>query len=117
MQVKSLGFPLPPIVDWEIFEGVVRCDEVVAAGDARDVRAYDVHFAAGGRTTMHAHTVDQILYVVAGHGFVQTEGEAPRAVRAGDLVIIPAGERHAHGATETTAMHHLALMSDGQDVL
>lgn len=117
MHVKSLGSPLPPVVDWEIFEGEVRCAEVVAAGEAREIRMWDVHFRPGSRTTMHTHTVDQILQIVSGHGFVQTEGQEPREVRAGDLVIIPAGERHAHGATATTEMHHLAVMTEGEDVL
>jgi quercetin dioxygenase-like cupin family protein len=115
--VKSLGLPLPPIVDWEIFEGEVRCAEVVDASEASAVRIWDVYFRPGGRTPMHAHTVDQILHIVTGHGFVQAEGEAPRDVRAGDLVIVPAGERHAHGATESSEMHHLAVMTEGEDVL
>lgn len=117
MHATSLGLPLPPVVDWDIFEGEVRCAEVVGAGQAAQIRIWDVHFRPGARTTMHAHTVDQILHIVSGHGFVQTEGAEPRAVRAGDLVVIPAGERHAHGATATTEMHHLAVMTEGEDVL
>ena len=117
MEVKTLGLPLAPIVDWDIFEGDVRCTEVVDASDASDLRIYDVTFPLGGRTPMHSHTVDQVLYIVSGHGFVQTEGLEERPVRAGDLVIIPAGERHAHGATATTEMCHLAVMTEGKDVL
>jgi quercetin dioxygenase-like cupin family protein len=117
VHVKSLGLPLPPIVDWDVFEGDVRSAAVVDGSEASEVRIWDVHFPPGGRTKMHMHTVDQILYIVAGHGFVQIEGEDPRAVRAGDLVVIPAGERHAHGATGTTAMQHLAVMTEGDDVL
>ena len=117
MLVKSPGLPLPPVVDWDIFEGEVRCAEAVDATEASDLRIWDVHFSPGGRTAMHTHTVDQILYIAAGHGFVQVEGEEARLVRAGDLIVIPAGERHAHGATDTTAMHHLAVMTEGRDVL
>jgi quercetin dioxygenase-like cupin family protein len=117
MRVKTLGRPLPPIVDWEIFEGQVRCTQVVDADEASDLRIWDVHFLPGGRTTMHTHTVDQVLYIAAGHGFVQIEGEEPIALQAGDLVIVPAGQRHAHGATDTTAMQHLAVMTEGKDVL
>lgn len=117
MDVKSLGLPLAPAVDWDIFEGDVRCAEVVTAADAADLRLYDVTFRPGARTTMHSHTVDQVLYVVSGHGFVQTEGGEARPVRAGDLVTIPAGERHAHGATATTEMCHLAVMTEGRDEL
>ena len=117
MLVKSLGLPLAPVVDWEIFEGKVRAEEVVDGSEASDLRIYDVTFRPGARTTVHSHTVDQVLYIVSGHGFVQTEGGEERAVRAGDLVIIPAGERHAHGATDATEMCHLAVMTEGRDVL
>jgi quercetin dioxygenase-like cupin family protein len=117
VHVKSLGLPLAPVVDWDIFEGDVRCAEVVDGSEASDLRIYDVTFPPGGRTPMHAHTVDQVLYIVSGHGFVQTEGGSERPVRTGDLVIIPAGERHAHGATEATEMCHLAVMTEGADVL
>jgi quercetin dioxygenase-like cupin family protein len=43
---------------------------------------------------------------------VATEGEEVR-VRAGDVVVIPAGEKHWHGATPTTAMAHLAIGTPG----
>jgi quercetin dioxygenase-like cupin family protein len=115
--VKSLGLPLAPVVDWDIFEGGVRCAQVVDGSEASDLRIYDVTFPLGGRTTMHSHTVDQVLYIVSGHGFVQTEGREARPVRAGDVVIIPAGERHAHGATDSTEMSHLAVMTEGEDEL
>lgn len=117
MLVKSLGLPLAPVVDWEIFEGEVHCAEVVDEHAARDLRIYDVTFRPGARTTLHSHTVDQVLHIVSGHGFVQTEGEPIRPVRAGDLVVIPAGERHVHGATAETEMCHLAIMTEGRDVL
>nr|WP_244395993.1 cupin domain-containing protein [Beijerinckia indica] len=39
-------------------------------------------------------------------------------VRAGDVVWIPTGVKHWHGATATDAMSHIALsyMSDGNNV-
>jgi len=117
VEVKTLGLPLAPVVDWDIFEGDVRCAEVVDGSAASDLRIYDVTFPPGGRTPMHSHSVDQVLYIVSGHGFVQTEGRDARSVRAGDLVIVTAGERHAHGATATTEMCHLAVMTEGKDVL
>lgn len=116
MEVKTLGLPIAPKVDWEIFEGDVRALEVVSGDDARDLRIYDVSFPVGARTTWHSHTVDQVLYVVSGHGVVATETEE-RAVRAGDLVVVPAGERHWHGATAQTEMSHLAVMTEGEDEL
>ena len=114
MRVKSLGKPRAPQVDWDIFEGVVRADEVVTGDDSSVLRVYDVTFEPGARTVWHTHTVDQVLVITAGHWTVATEIEE-RDVRAGDLVVFPAGELHWHGATATTEMSHLALMSAGKD--
>lgn len=41
-----------------------------------------------------------------------TGGEEQRN-REGDLVIIPAGEKHCHGATAQTAMSHLHIGTPG----
>ena len=48
------------------------------------------------------------LYIVEGEGIVATESEEHR-VRAGDVVVVPAGEQHWHGATADSAMAHLAF--------
>ncbi|HLW46269.1 MAG TPA: cupin domain-containing protein [bacterium] len=71
-----------------------------------------VFFEAGARTRPHIHASDQILYVVEGHGIVATEAER-RLIRAGDIVVIPAGEWHWHGATATSAMCHLSVRPAG----
>jgi quercetin dioxygenase-like cupin family protein len=114
MQVKNLGAPSPPLVDWEIFAGDVRAAEVVSDSDASDLRIYDVTFAPGARTVWHSHTTDQVLVITAGYGTVATEAEE-RQVRVGDLVIVPAGERHWHGALADAGMTHLAVMTAGED--
>jgi quercetin dioxygenase-like cupin family protein len=114
MQVKTLGAPRPPLVDWEIFEGDVRADEVVGAPEASQLRIYDVTFAPGARTVWHSHTTDQVLVITAGYGVVATEAEE-RDVRVGDMVVVPAGEQHWHGARADAEMTHLAVMTAGED--
>ncbi len=47
--------------------------------------------------------------MVAGCGRVQTEGGPVREIRAGDVVWIPPGEKHWHGAGPATMMTHLAM--------
>jgi quercetin dioxygenase-like cupin family protein len=115
MKIRALGHPLAPAVDWGIFEGDVLAEQVVGETDAADLRLYDVTFRLGGRTVWHTHEVDQVLVITSGHGIVATESEE-RQVRTGDLVIVPAGERHWHGATSTTEMTHLAVMTEGSDI-
>lgn len=50
------------------------------------------------------------MIVTHGVGRVQAEGGPLREIRAGDTVWIKPGERHWHGAGETTAMSHIAIV-------
>lgn len=67
-----------------------------------------VSFGKGVRNKFHTHSSDQVLIVTSGKGIVATEREE-RAVAVGDVVHIPAGEKHWHGATKGSAFAHLAL--------
>lgn len=72
------------------------------------VRVSVVHFPANIRNDWHRHEGGQVLHVVDGEGYVQSRGEAARAIRAGDTVTVPAGEEHWHGASPHHAMAHIA---------
>ena len=95
-----------------IFRGTVSAHRMVGEQQSQQVTAALIGFAAGGRNIFHTHTFDQVLYITEGEGIVATEQEEI-VVRAGDLVLIPAGEKHWHGATPTTAMTHLAIGAPG----
>ena len=69
-----------------------------------------VNFTAGSRNKFHEHTSDQILIVTEGTGVVATDTEQ-RTVSAGDVVLIPAGENHWHGAPGATPMSHLTIQT------
>ncbi|EPT7056129.1 hypothetical protein ACVR2G_004077 [Cronobacter sakazakii] len=49
-------------------------------------------------------------------GWIQKEGQAKRIINPGDVVWIPAGVKHWHGATDTTGMSHIAVtyLQDGK---
>jgi quercetin dioxygenase-like cupin family protein len=49
------------------------------------------------------------LIVTAGSGYVQQWSGQIQEIRPGDVVRIPPGVKHWHGATATTAMTHIAL--------
>ncbi len=51
----------------------------------------------------------QILIVTDGVGWVQQWGGPVQVIRKGDVVWIPAGVKHWHGATPTTTMTHIAF--------
>ena len=65
-----------------------------------------VNFGKGIRNKFHAHDNEQILIVTAGEGIVATETEE-RVVCPGDIILIPAGEKHWHGATEGSGFSHI----------
>jgi quercetin dioxygenase-like cupin family protein len=52
------------------------------------------------------------LVVTEGAGWVQHWGGAVQEMREGDVVRIPPGAKHWHGATATTRMSHIALQED-----
>ena len=68
-----------------------------------------VKFEAGARTAWHTHPLGQTLIVISGRGLVQSEGEAVQAIVPGDVVWIPANERHWHGAAPDSPMSHVAI--------
>ena len=102
----------------EWFIGTVRIDPLFQPyAPARAVGA-SVTFEPGARTAWHTHPLGQTLLIIAGCGWVQREGGPVEEVHPGDVVWFPAGERHWHGATATTAMTHIAIQEqlDGKAV-
>ena len=93
--------------DW--FTGTVWQDPIVEAPEPARIRAVRVAFEPGARTAWHTHPLGQTLHVVAGVGRVQAMGGPVRAIRPGDTVWIPPGEKHWHGAAPDTGMVHLAF--------
>ena len=73
----------------------------------------NVTFEPACRNNWHIHRADkgggQILLVTAGKGWYQEWGKAPRALKAGDVVNIPANIKHWHGAAKDSVFQHLAI--------
>ena len=80
----------------------------VAVEGTEHVRIGLVKFSPGGRTKWHTHSFEQGLIIVEGKGIVATEDEE-HVVEAGDIVVVGLGEKHWHGATEHTHMHHFSI--------
>jgi quercetin dioxygenase-like cupin family protein len=93
----------------EYFTGTVWQDPIIVAAAPARLVVNRVSFEPGARTNWHSHPFGQTLYVVAGLGLVQKEGEAVREIRPGDVVWIPPGEKHWHGGSPTNGMTHLAM--------
>ena len=93
----------------EWFTGTVRIDPLNSPPDPARVAMALVTFEPGARTAWHTHPLGQTLIVTAGCGSAQREGGQVEEIRPGDVVWIPPGEKHWHGATATTAMSHIAI--------
>ena len=87
----------------------MRIDPLFAPPEPARASAGRVTYEPGARTAWHTHPVGQMLIIVSGLGWVQQEGGPTGEVRPGDVVWFPAGVRHWHGATRTTAMTHIAI--------
>ena len=93
----------------EYFTGNVMQDPIIATAAPARLVANSVSFQAGARTAWHTHPLGQTLYVISGLGRIQAKGGPIRELRPGDVVWIPAGEKHWHGASPTNGMTHLAM--------
>lgn len=93
----------------ENFTGTVRIDPLFDPNDASRAGAAYVTFEPGARTAWHTHPRGQRLVVTAGVGRVQGWGGPVDEIRPGDVVWIPAGAKHWHGAAPATAMTHIAV--------
>ncbi|KAK4498689.1 hypothetical protein PRZ48_009199 [Zasmidium cellare] len=92
----------------ETFSGTVHMDPIFTADDG-SCMGNNVCFTPGARTFWHTHERGQILTVTIGSGLICSKGEEPRKLMVGDVVHIPAGETHWHGAGEGTLMAHMAV--------
>lgn len=95
------------------FDGEVNTQSLVSSTESNDLDLLNVYFSAGARTRPHIHHQDQVLHIIEGQGIVATETEK-RAVSAGDVIVIPGGTWHWHGATRHTPMAHISVMKRGQ---
>jgi quercetin dioxygenase-like cupin family protein len=93
----------------EYFTGTVWQDPIIVTAAPARLVVNRVSFEPGARTNWHSHPFGQTLYVIAGFGLVQKEGEAVREIRPGDVVWIPPGEKHWHGGSPANGMTHLAM--------
>lgn len=90
--------------------GTVALQPLVTQEMAKFFSIINVHFTPGARTKLHTHTCDQVLIVTGGKGIVKTEKEE-LFMEIGDVIYIPAGEKHYHGATKNSEFSHISVLS------
>ncbi len=83
------------------------------------VGIFNVTFEPGCRNNWHIHHATsgggQILLCVGGRGYYQEWGKEAQELHPGDVVNIPAGVKHWHGAVPDSWFSHLAVEVPGTD--
>ena len=112
MEIKRIGSQPSSKGPADWFTGTVRIDPLFQPNAPARTSGASVTFEPATRTAWHIHPLGQTLIVTAGCGWAQREGGP------GDVISIPPGEKHWHGATPTTAMTHIAIQEavDGKVV-
>lgn len=87
------------------------CTEGVGIGN--------VTFEPGCRNNWHIHHAQkgggQILLCTAGRGWYQEWGKPAQPLHPGDVVKIPAGVKHWHGAAKDSWFAHLSVEVPGEE--
>lgn len=93
----------------DYFTGSVKVEMLVNAREPSRTTAGLVTFQPGARTAWHTHPYGQSLIVTAGIGRIQQWEGRIEEIRQGDVVWIPAGMKHWHGAAPDSALTHIAI--------
>jgi quercetin dioxygenase-like cupin family protein len=93
-----------------LFTGPVTMQPIVGTELSRNFLIRQVNFGRGVRNKFHSHSIEQVLIVTEGKGIVATDKEEI-TVGPGDVIFIPAGEKHWHGAAKGATFSHVYVMS------
>lgn len=115
---KSMIFPIgePNTAYAKYFIG----QSYLAPVSTEQVHIANVTFEPRCRNNWHIHHASkgggQMLICVAGRGWYQEWGKPARELFPGDVVNIPAGVKHWHGAARDSWFAHLAFEVAGEDL-
>ncbi|WP_087064516.1 carboxymuconolactone decarboxylase family protein [Intestinibacillus massiliensis] len=113
---KGLPFPIgqPNDAFAQYFVG----QSYLAPLSTSQVGIFNVTFEPGCRNNWHTHHAKsgggQILACIGGRGYYQEWGKPARVLTPGDIVNIPAGVKHWHGAAPDSWFSHLAVEVPGE---
>lgn len=87
--------------------------KIVRQSPLKDVESSDlsvdyISFTEGVRNRFHIHSNDQVLIVTKGKGIIATEKKEFQ-IKEGDIIWVPAGEKHWHGAIPGFKLTHISI--------
>lgn len=94
------------------FTGTVWLHTLVPPDTAFNCPVFYVTFEPGARNNWHKHPGGQILLVTDGRGYYQEDGKKAQVIREGDVVKIPMGVKHWHGAAPDNWFAHIAISTN-----
>jgi len=118
IRITRSGSQPPRPAPADNFSGAARIDSSFGTTAPARMSGARVVFERGARTAWHTHPLGQLLIVTAGTGRVQRWGDAIDEIRQGDVVWIPPGQKHWHGAGPNSSMTHIGIVEqlDGKAV-
>lgn len=102
-------FPKGDRVPKEWFSGDAFLQPLLAKDKNNDFALGSVTFEPGARTNWHTHPSGQVLIVTEGKGWYQEKGKSAQVIKKGDVINIPEGVKHWHGASADSKMIHIAI--------
>ncbi|MGJ5817541.1 (R)-mandelonitrile lyase [Paludibaculum fermentans] len=109
IRITRAGTQPPQPAPADHFTGSARVDTPFQGSAPARISGARVLFEPGARTAWHTHPLGQTLVVTAGTGRIQRWGDPVDEIRQGDVVWIPPGQKHWHGAAPHTSMTHIAI--------
>ena len=97
------------------FVGTAWLNILVPQGETASYAIGNVVFEPGCRNNWHKHPAGQILLVTDGKGYYQERGKPARALAKGDVVVIPTGVEHWHGASSDSSLTHIAITNNSKN--
>lgn len=112
MKIENNSEPIFPQGDKaspDYFTGNAFVNVLIPKDETEHYSVGDVVFEPGCRNNWHTHPAGQILLVTNGEGYYQEIGKPARLLAKGDVVKIPSGLVHWHGATKDSYFTHIAI--------
>ncbi|WP_238009167.1 cupin domain-containing protein [Dactylosporangium sp. AC04546] len=86
------------------YHGVVWIEQHPGGAEPGGLLASGAHFSPGARTAWHRCDHEQVIRVLHGTGRVQRRGGQLHVIHTDDVIVVPAGEWHWHGAAPGAAL-------------
>ena len=108
-QKAELVFPKGEKINSNNFAGAVWLQMLVNSDSTYNTSVGNVTFEPNARTNWHKHPGGQILLVTDGKGYYQERDRPAQLIQKGDIVKIPPGIEHWHGAAPDRGLTHIAM--------